>query len=48
MKLWIDAQLSPHLAKWIAENFAAIEAVAVRDLGLRDLRSAWVFDPAEM
>ena len=36
MKLWIDAQLSPLLAKWISENFANIEATAVRDLSLRD------------
>ncbi|MBM3181399.1 MAG: hypothetical protein FJZ86_13745 [Chloroflexi bacterium] len=36
MILWIDAQLSPALAKWISENFANIEATAVRDLGLRD------------
>lgn len=36
MNLWIDAQLSPVLAKWITENFANIEATAVRDLGLRD------------
>lgn len=31
MKLWIDAQLSPALAKWITEKFASIEAIAVRD-----------------
>jgi predicted nuclease of predicted toxin-antitoxin system len=36
MKLRIDAQLSPGLAKWITENFASIEATAVRDLGLRE------------
>jgi predicted nuclease of predicted toxin-antitoxin system len=43
MNLWIDAQLSPHLAKWITENFAAIEAVAVRDLGLRDAEDQVIF-----
>jgi predicted nuclease of predicted toxin-antitoxin system len=31
MKLWIDAQLSPALANWITENFANIEATAVRE-----------------
>jgi predicted nuclease of predicted toxin-antitoxin system len=43
MKLWIDAQLSPALAKWISENFATIEAVAVRDLGLRDAEDQVIF-----
>jgi predicted nuclease of predicted toxin-antitoxin system len=43
MKLWIDAQLSPMLAKWITENFATIEAVAVRDLGLRDAEDQVIF-----
>ena len=43
MKLWIDAQLSPALAQWISENFATIEAVAVRDLGLRDAEDSVIF-----
>jgi predicted nuclease of predicted toxin-antitoxin system len=43
MKLWIDAQLSPMLAKWISENFANIEATAVRDLGLRDAEDSVIF-----
>ncbi len=43
MKLWIDAQLSPVLAKWINDNFATIEAVAVRDLGLRDAEDQIIF-----
>jgi predicted nuclease of predicted toxin-antitoxin system len=30
MQLWIDAQLSPLLAKWISENFAAIEPEALK------------------
>lgn len=34
MILWIDAQLSPALARWIRDTFH-IEAQAVRDLGLR-------------
>jgi len=33
--VWIDAQLSPHLAAWLRARFG-IEAAAVRDLGLRD------------
>ncbi len=43
MILWIDAQLSPALAKWISENFATIEATAVRDLGLRDAEDPVIF-----
>lgn len=43
MTLWIDAQLSPLLAKWITENFANIEAIAVRDLGLRDAEDQVIF-----
>ena len=35
MTFWLDAQLSPALALWIAETFS-ISATAVRDLGLRD------------
>lgn len=47
MKLWIDAQLSPALAKWITENFANIEATAVRDLGLRDAEDSVIFFSAK-
>ena len=43
MKLWIDAQLSPTLAKWITENFSTLEAIAVRDLGLRDAEDQVIF-----
>ena len=43
MKLWIDAQLSPSLAKWITENFDRIEAIAIRDLGLRDAEDQVIF-----
>lgn len=35
MTVWVDAQLSPRLASWLQESFE-IEAVALRDLGLRD------------
>lgn len=46
MKLWIDAQLSPALARWITEHFEGIEAIAVRDLGLRDAEDAEIFEAA--
>ena len=42
MRLWIDAQLSPALARWINEQFI-LEASAVRDLGLRDATDLAIF-----
>ena len=33
MIIWIDAQMSPALARWLAERFA-IEALHVKDLDL--------------
>jgi len=42
MTLWLDAQLSPSLAVWIAGEFG-IQAVAVRDLGLRDAGDVEIF-----
>ena len=35
MIIWIDAQLSPHLAPWIKETFG-VEAKAVHEISLRD------------
>ena len=35
MKFWVDAQLPPMLATWLSTKFD-VEAVALRDLGLRD------------
>ena len=40
--IWIDAQLSPYLAKWISSEFG-VEARPVRDLGLRDARDREIF-----
>ena len=45
VKLWIDAQLSPALAPWIARKFG-IEAVPVRDIGLRDAKDQEIFQRA--
>jgi predicted nuclease of predicted toxin-antitoxin system len=42
MKLWINAQLSPALADWISKTFD-VEAVAVRELGLRDATDSEIF-----
>jgi len=43
--IWIDAQLSPALARWIRETFQ-IEAHAVRDLGLRNAKDPVIFKAA--
>lgn len=42
---WVDAQLSPALARWICETFQ-IEAQAVRDLGLRNAKDPVIFKAA--
>ncbi len=44
--IWIDAQMSPAIASWIRDNFA-VNAVAVRDLGLRDATDQQIFLAAE-
>ena len=45
MIIWLDAQLSPVLASWIRQEFD-IEAVAIRDLGLRDAADSVIFEKA--
>jgi predicted nuclease of predicted toxin-antitoxin system len=44
--LWLDAQLSPALAKWITEQFTPIQAVPVRELGLRNADDREIFAQA--
>ncbi len=46
MTIWLDAQLSPVIAPWIAANFS-VEAVAARDLGLRDAEDEEIFAAAK-
>jgi predicted nuclease of predicted toxin-antitoxin system len=46
MAIWIDAQLSPAIAKWIENNFD-VTAVALRDLGLRDAEDLEIFNAAK-
>lgn len=46
MIIWIDAQLSPHMASWIQGEFQ-INAVAIRDLGLRDATDNEIFASAK-
>ena len=45
MILWIDAQLSPALARWLSDTFG-VTAHAVRDLGLRDAKDLPIFHAA--
>ena len=42
MIFWIDAQVSPYLARWFASEFD-VEARPVRDLGLRDAKDREIF-----
>jgi len=46
MTIWIDAQLSPAIAVWIKSEFG-FNAVAVRDLGLRQAEDIEIFDAAK-
>ena len=45
MTLWIDAQLSPALARWMAQEFG-ISSFAIRELGLRDAMDVEIFRAA--
>ncbi len=45
MIIWVDAQLSPALARWIRETFQ-LEAYAVREVGLRDAKDSVIFTAA--
>lgn len=45
MKFWIDAQLSPALAPWLAATFQ-VEAVSLKFIGLRDSDDRDIFEAA--
>ena len=45
MTIWLDAQLPPQLAAWIKTEFSS-DAIAVRDLGLRDATDKAIFEAA--
>ena len=45
MRIWVNAHISPAIAIWITKTFS-IEAVAVRDLGMRDANDKEIFDAA--
>jgi predicted nuclease of predicted toxin-antitoxin system len=45
VRIWIDAQLSPGLARWIRDTFG-IDTQAVRDVGLRNAKDPTIFKAA--
>jgi predicted nuclease of predicted toxin-antitoxin system len=45
MKVWIDAQLPLTLADWLTATFG-LEAIALRDLSLRDAQDREIFEAA--
>lgn len=47
MTFWLDAQMPPALAQHLARTFG-IEAIPVRDLGLRDAGDRSIFDAARI
>jgi predicted nuclease of predicted toxin-antitoxin system len=46
MTLWLDAQLPPQLAIWIQQTLA-IDAIALRDVSLRDATDIAIYDAAK-
>ncbi len=44
--IWIDAHLSPALANWMTKTFE-VNAIALRDLGLRDAEDLEIFEAAK-
>lgn len=45
MTVWVDAQLSPGIARWLSSRFA-LEAIPVRDLGLLESTDRQIFEAA--
>ena len=45
MILWVDAQLSPHLAAWLTDGFS-VQAFSVAHLGLRDAKDHEIYQAA--
>jgi predicted nuclease of predicted toxin-antitoxin system len=42
VKIWVDAQLPPAIAQWLTATHG-VDAIAVRDLGLRDAEDSRIF-----
>lgn len=45
MNIWIDAQLPPSIAAWLSATFG-VNAIAIKDLGLRDSQDKEIFAAA--
>ena len=45
--MWVDAQFSPHIARWMS-GLLGVEAIALRDLGLRDATDKEIFERARL
>ena len=45
MTIWVDAHLSPQLARWIAANFP-VHAKPLREIGLREAEDEHIFSTA--
>jgi predicted nuclease of predicted toxin-antitoxin system len=48
MKLWLDAQLPPALARWINDQEFGLAAIPIRDIGLRDASDRDIFFKARL
>jgi predicted nuclease of predicted toxin-antitoxin system len=46
MKFWVDAQLPPVLATWLAKEYG-VEALPLKDIGLRDAPDIEIFQAAQ-
>jgi Uncharacterized protein conserved in bacteria len=46
MTIWVDAHLSPAIATWITSTLG-VNAVALRNLGLRDAEDTEIFEAAK-
>ncbi len=46
MILWVDAQLSPRIARWITDHNPNVTALALREIGLRDAEDEVIFAAA--
>lgn len=47
MNIWVDAQLPPTLASWLNNTFE-VNAMALRDFGLRDAKDIEIFEAARV
>jgi len=45
VKLWLDAQISPFIVQWLSST-CNVEAIALKDLGLRDALDRDIFAAA--